>query len=82
MSIVILQISITKRKVKHMRLRNWYDLEVNSDRSEKVRYSCADVPYGFFKGRHSAYANNSMPAHSHRRRDHHKLPQDTFLTDS
>ena len=48
-----------------MRLRNWYDLEVNSDRSEKVRYSCADVPYGFFKGRHSAYANNSMPAHWH-----------------
>lgn len=48
-----------------MRIRNWYDLEVNSDRSEKVRYSSADVPYGFFKGRHSAYANNSMPAHWH-----------------
>lgn len=48
-----------------MRLRNWYDLEVNSDRSEKVRYSCPDLPYGFFKGLHSAYANNKMPAHWH-----------------
>lgn len=44
---------------------NWYDLEVNSDRSEKVRYSCTDIPVGFFFGRHSEYANNSMPAHWH-----------------
>ena len=46
-------------------LCNWYDLEVNSDRSEKVRYSYTDVPIGFFTGRHSAYANSSMPAHWH-----------------
>ena len=44
---------------------NWYDLEVNSDRSEKVRYSYTDIPIGFFTGRHSAYANSSMPAHWH-----------------
>ena len=44
---------------------NWYDLEVNSDRSEKVRYSFTDLPIGFFSGRHSAYANSSMPAHWH-----------------
>ena len=48
-----------------MRLHNWYDLEVNSDRSEKVRFSCTDIPVGFFSGHHSAYANNSMPAHWH-----------------
>ena len=35
------------------------------DRSEKVRYSCTDIPVGFFSGHHSAYANNSMPAHWH-----------------
>ena len=46
-------------------LCNWYDLEVNSDRSEKVRYNYTDVPIGFFTGRHSAYANSSMPAHWH-----------------
>lgn len=65
MSIVILQITITKRKVIGMKLHNWYDLEVNSDRSERVRYSCTDIPLGFFRGRHSAYANSSMPAHWH-----------------
>lgn len=48
-----------------MRLHNWYDLDVKSDRSEKVRYSCTDIPVGFFSGHHSAYANNSMPAHWH-----------------
>ena len=48
-----------------MQLHNLYDLDVNSDRSEKVRYSCTDVPIGFFSGHHSAYANNSMPAHWH-----------------
>lgn len=65
MSIVILQIIITKRKVTIMARCSWYDLRVNSDRSEKVRYSCTDIPVGFFFGRHSEYANNSMPAHWH-----------------
>lgn len=48
-----------------MRLHNWYNLDVKDDRSEKVRYSCTDIPVGFFSGHHSAYANNSMPAHWH-----------------
>lgn len=48
-----------------MKLRSCYDLEVNLDRSETVRYSYTDIPIGFFNGRHSKYANNSMPAHWH-----------------
>ena len=32
-----------------MKLRSCYDLEVNLDRSETVRYSYADIPIGFFK---------------------------------
>ncbi|MCR5805807.1 MAG: AraC family transcriptional regulator [Oscillospiraceae bacterium] len=48
-----------------MKFRHCYDLEVNSDRSENVRYSYTDLPIGFFNGKHSKYANNSMPAHWH-----------------
>lgn len=48
-----------------MKTRSCYDLEVNKDRSENVRYSYTDIPIGFFDGRHSKYANNSMPAHWH-----------------
>ena len=44
---------------------NWYDLIVNNDRSQKVRYSSADLPIGFFSGHHTAYANSNMPAHWH-----------------
>ncbi|MBQ3918542.1 MAG: helix-turn-helix transcriptional regulator [Oscillospiraceae bacterium] len=44
---------------------NWYDLDVNNDRSQKVRYSCTDLPIGFFSGHHTAYANSNMPAHWH-----------------
>ena len=65
MSIIILHNDITKRKVMLMKLRSCYELEVNSDRSETVRYSYTDVPIGFFKGRHSRYPNGSVPAHWH-----------------
>ncbi|MBR6070818.1 MAG: helix-turn-helix transcriptional regulator [Ruminococcus sp.] len=48
-----------------MKLRKTYELEVNCDRSETVRYSFTDIPIGFFKGRYSAYPNCSVPAHWH-----------------
>ena len=31
-----------------MRMRHSYELEVNNDRSETVRYSYTDIPIGFF----------------------------------
>ena len=65
MSITILQNTITKRKVVSVDLRNCYELEVNKDRSETVRYSYADIPIGFFKGQFSAYPNGSVPTHWH-----------------
>ena len=65
MSTEILQKDITKRKVVHMKFRSCYELEVNSDRSENVRYSYTDIPIGFFRGRQSAYANGSVPVHWH-----------------
>ena len=65
MSIVILNNIITKRKVVHMKRRSCYELEVNSDRSENVRYSYTDIPIGFFNGHHSRYPNGSVPAHWH-----------------
>ena len=48
-----------------MKLRKTYELELNGDRSETVRYSFTDIPIGFFKGRYSAYPNSSVPAHWH-----------------
>lgn len=48
-----------------MKLRKVYELEVNSDRSETVRYSFTDIPIGFFRGHHSRYPNGSVPAHWH-----------------
>ena len=54
-----------KKEIPLMKLRKAYELEVNSDRSETVRYSFTDIPIGFFKGRHSAYQNGSVPAHWH-----------------
>ena len=48
-----------------MELRHSYELEVNSDCSETVRYSYTDIPIGFFSGRFSAYPNASVPTHWH-----------------
>ena len=48
-----------------MKRRSCYELEVNSDRSENVRYSYTDIPIGFFNGHHSRYPNGSVPAHWH-----------------
>ena len=62
---MILQRTITKRKVISVELRHSYELEVNSDCSETVRYSYTDIPIGFFSGRFSAYPNASVPTHWH-----------------
>lgn len=48
-----------------MKQRHCYELEVNSDRSETVRYSYTDIPIGFFRGWLSAYPNGSVPTHWH-----------------
>lgn len=62
---MILQNTITKRKVVSVKLRHCYELEVNNDRSETVRYSYTDIPIGFFRGRFSAYPSGSVPTHWH-----------------